>query len=138
MPDIFALLQNTHRLDNESSSAEVLLSAQFHHRRNSARMLEPLRRLMVAILVDAIRCIQTKFDARQPARRQDYADARLWISSDDDRAVFSFKAVCDTLDIDPNAIRQYLLQWEEKRLSGEKPRRIVRRAAVSLSKRISR
>jgi hypothetical protein len=30
-------------------------------------------------------------------------------------------AVCDPLDMSPNAIRTYIVHWEEKRLSGEKP-----------------
>jgi hypothetical protein len=138
MPRIFALVHNTNEFNNEFSGAEVLLPAQFYDRRNSATTFEPLRRLMVAMLADAIRCVQTKFDARQSARRKDYADAQLWIFFDDDRAVFSFNAVCDALEIDANAIRKYLVQWEEKRLSGEKPRLIIRHAAVPLSKRISR
>ena len=137
MSDIFAFVHKTDQLDDEFSGAEVLLPVQFHDGRHGATTVEPLRRLMVAILLDAIRCVQTKVDARQPAGRQDCADARSWIFSDDDRAVLSFKAVCDALDIDANAIRKYLVQWEEKRLSGEKPRRIIRRAAVLLSKRIS-
>ena len=138
MPRIFALVHNTNEFNDQFSGAEVLLPLQFHDRRNSATTFEPLRQLMVAMLVDAIRCVQTKFDARQPARRQDYGDARSWIFSDDDRAVFFFKAICDALDIDSNVIRKYLRQLEEKRHGGEKPRRIARRSAVSLSKRISR
>jgi hypothetical protein len=138
MPDVFALVQNSKHFDNDFSSVEVLLPVQFHDRPNSASTGEPLRRLMVAMLVDAIKCVQTKFDARQSARRQDYGDARSWIFSNDDKRVFSFKALCDALDIDPNVVRKYLAQWEEKRLNGEKPRRIIRRATVSLSKRISR
>jgi hypothetical protein len=136
MADLLLLVYNTKQFDNELA-AEVLLTAQFHGKRNSAAAIEPLRRLMVAVLVDAIRCVQSRFDAHQSARRQEYADARSWIFSDDDRALFSFKAICDMLDIDPNAIRKYLAQWEENRLSGEDPRRIMRRAALSLSKRIS-
>jgi hypothetical protein len=94
---------------------------------------------MEAVLVDTIRCVQTRFDARQSARLQEYADARSWIFSDDDRAVYSFKAVCDALDIDdPNAIPKNMVQWQENRYGVEKPRRIIRRAAVSLSNRISR
>ena len=85
----------TDRLDNEFSGAEVLLPVQFLDGRGGARTVEPLRRLMVAILLNAIRCVQTKCDTRQPAPRQDCANARSWIFSDDDRAVFSFKAVCD-------------------------------------------
>jgi hypothetical protein len=137
MADTFALVRDSNHFDNEFSGTAVLLPVQFHDRRAAATAVEPLYRLMVTMLIDAIRCVQTKSDTRQHARRQDCAEARSWIFSDDDRAVFSFKAVCEALDIDPNAIRKYLLQWEAKRLAGEKPRRIVRRA-VSLVKRISR
>jgi hypothetical protein len=138
MADIFTLVHVMNQVDNEFSGAEVLLPVQFQAGRSAGTTIEPLRRLMVALLIDAIRCVQTKSDARQHARRQDCAEARSWIFSDDDRAVFSFKATCAALDIDPNAIRKYLVQWEEKRLAGEKPRGIIRRAAVSLAKRMSR
>jgi hypothetical protein len=138
MADTFALVRDSNHFDNEFSGTEVVLPVQFHDRRTAATAAEPLYRLMVALLIDAIRSVQTKSDTRQHARRQDCAEARSWIFSDDDRAVFSFKALCAALDIDPNAIRKYLSQWEEKRLAGEKPRRIIRRAAVSLAKRISR
>ena len=72
MADLFALVHNSNHFDNEFSGAEVLLRVQFCDRPSSAATGEPLRRLVVAMLVDAIRCVQTKFDARQPARRQDY------------------------------------------------------------------
>ena len=138
MADTFALVRDSDHFDNEFSGAEALLPVQFHGRRTPATAMEPLYRLMVALLIDATRSVQTKSDARQHARRQDCAEARSWIFSDNHRAVFSFKAVCEALDIDPNAIRKYLLQREEKRLAGDNPRRIVRRAAVSLAKRMSR
>jgi transposase-like protein len=138
MADTFALVRDSNHFDNEFSGTEVVLPVQFHDRRTAATAAEPLYRLMVALLIDAIRSVQTKSDTRQLARRQDCAEARSWMFSNDDRAVFSFEAVCEALDIDPNAIRKYLSQWEEKRLAGEKPRRIARRAAASLAKRISR
>jgi hypothetical protein len=125
MPEIFAPDHTTNQLDSEFSGAAVPLPAQIPDRRNRATALEPLCRLMVAILVDAIKCVQTRFSARQPVRRQEYADARSWIFSGDDTAVFSFKTICDTLEIDPNAIRKYLLQWEEKGRSGENAQRII-------------
>jgi hypothetical protein len=125
MPEIFALDQTTNQLDSEFSGAAVPLPAQIPNRRNRATALEPLRRLMVAVLVDAIRCVQTRFSARQPVRRQEYTDARSWIFSGDDRAVFSFKTICDALEIDPNAIRKYVLQWEKKRRSGEQAQLII-------------
>ena len=60
---------------------------------------------------------------------------RSWIFSDADNGVFSFKAVCDALEIDPEAIRKELVRWKEKGLSGEKPLKI-RRSPVPLAKRI--
>jgi hypothetical protein len=99
---------------------------------------EPLRRLMVAVLVDAIRCVQTKFAARRPSIREEFAEARSWIFSNEDSSVFSFQTVCDALEMDANAIRKCLVQWEEKRLAGEKLRMVIRHSSMSLARRISR
>jgi hypothetical protein len=108
MADTFALVRDSNHFDKEFSGTEVVLPVQFHDRRTAVTAAEPLYRLMVALLIDAIRSVQTKSDTRQLARRQDCAEARSWMFSNDDRAVFSFKAVCEALDIDPNAIRKYL------------------------------
>ena len=94
MADTFALVRDSNHFDKEFSGTEVVLPVQFHDRRTAVTAAEPLYRLMVALLIDAIRSVQTKSDTRQHARRQDCAEACSWIFSDDDRAVFSFKAVC--------------------------------------------
>ena len=133
-----AMFNEISYLDNEFSQAEILLPAQFHIGRTCRGTAEPLRRLMVAVLVDAIRCVQTKFAARQPSTREEFTEARSWIFSNEDHSVFSFKTVCDALEIDAAAIRKCLLQWEEERLAGEKPRRVIRRSTVSLARKISR
>jgi hypothetical protein len=83
---------------------------------------------MVAMLIDAIRCFQTKLDARQPAQREEFAEVQSWIFSEDDNGFFSFSSVCDALAIDPKAIRKKLVQWEEKKLASEKLCRMIRRS----------
>lgn len=133
-----AIFNEISRLDNEFSQGGVVLPAQFHNGRTDTATAEPLRRLMIAVLIDAIRCVQTKFAARQPSIREERAEARSWIFSNEDNSVFSFKTVCDALEMDANAIRKCLVQWEEKRLAGEKPRTVIRRSQVSLARRISR
>jgi hypothetical protein len=135
MAQVPAMANETEQLNDELSAAEALLPLQFYGNRRGAATIEPLRRLMVAMLVDAVRCFQTRFAAR-PARRQEFAEVRSWIFSDEDDGTFSFKGVCDTLEIDPKAIRKGLVRWEEKRLSGEKPR-MIRRSAVQVAKRFS-
>jgi hypothetical protein len=133
-----AMFNEISHLDNEFSQAEVVLPVQFHDGRTGTATAEPLRRLMIAVLVDAIRCVQTKFAARRPSIREEFAEARSWIFSNEDNLVFSFKTVCDALEMDANAIRKCLVQWEEKRLAGEKPRMVIRRWPASLARRISR
>ncbi len=137
MADMFAMVNETNQLDDGFSAEEAVLPVQFYGARRGAATIEPLRRLMVAMLVDAVRCFQTKFGARQPATRQEFVEVRSWIFSDEDKGTFSFKAVCEALELDPKAIRKGLVRWEEKRLSGEKPRMMIRRSAMP-AKRISR
>jgi len=137
MVNMLAMVNEEEHLNDEFAEAEAMLPLQFYGKRSGAAASEPLRRLMVAMLVDAVRCFQTEFAARQEARRQEFAEARSWIFSDKENGVFSFKAVCDALEIDPEAMRKALIRWEEKRLSGEKLR-MIRRSAPPVAKRISR
>jgi hypothetical protein len=134
MPQI---VNETEQFDDEFSQAEGVLPLQFHGGRRGTATTEPLRRLMVAMLVDAIRCFQTKLEARQPAKCQEFAEVRSWIFSEEDNGFFSFTAVCDALEIDAKAIRQELVTWNEKKLASEKPRIMIRRSA-SAAKRISK
>ena len=74
---------------------------------------------MAAMVVDAVRCYQTKFQTRPAAGCQEFADARAWIFSDGDNGAFCFRAVCDALEVDPENIRRGLLRWKQRRLAGE-------------------
>jgi hypothetical protein len=137
MANMLAMVNEQEHSNDEFSAAEAILPLQFYGKRSEAAESEPMRRLMVAMLVDAVRCFQTKFAARQQARRQEFAEVRSWIFSDKENGVFSFKVVCEALAIDPQAMRKALIHWEEKRLSGEKMR-MIRRSALPVAKRISR
>jgi hypothetical protein len=68
------------------------------------------RRLMLAVLADAVDCYRTGRRARDPARRLLFAETRAWVESTDRRAVFAFESICDTLDIDPDYVRRRLRQ----------------------------
>jgi hypothetical protein len=129
MLDMVGVVKQSEWFDDELSQAGAVLPVQFHNARVDKATAEPLRRLMVAILVDAIRCFQTKLALRQPARRQEFAEVRSWIFSDVDNGCFSFRAICDALGIDPKAIRKRIAEWEEMRCAGDKSRRIIRRSA---------
>jgi hypothetical protein len=130
-------VNETNQVDDEFSQTEGILPFQFFGNRRSIRSIEPLRRLMVAMLVDAVRVFQTKFEARQPSTRQEFAEVRRWIFSDDESGMFSFKPVCEALEIDPGTIRKGLVRWQQKRLVAGKPKMLIRHSGVRVCKRIA-
>ena len=52
--------------------------------------LQAERRLMVAVLEDAVDCYRSGRRARDPAMRLLFAESRAWLASTDRREVFSF------------------------------------------------
>jgi hypothetical protein len=60
---------------------------------------------------------------------------RAWIFFDADDGVFSFRAICDALEVDPEVIRKALTRRQERALAAEEGR-IFRRSAQR-TKRLS-
>src|SRR5271155_1302846 len=70
--------------------------------------------------------------SKQTARVQ---EARLWIFDDRETGPFSFRSVCDSLEVDPRGLRNWIVRWQEERRSGERQRKI-RRSPVNIAKRM--
>ncbi len=123
---------------------DVLASNQFHSTIKSSDIPDSERRLMVAILEDAVSCL-SKNPRRCPRQqKKSFEEARSWINaSDEDGWVFSFTNVCETLGFDPGYLRRGLNRWtalfessavEKPRLkkyrSGARRRKLRFRAAL--------
>ena len=67
------------------------------------------RALMLAVLEDALQCIERGRRRRRFHARRLAAEAEAWVRSDRRDWLFSFLNVCDVLGFDPDAIRQRLL-----------------------------
>lgn len=78
---------------------------------------EPERRLIAAMLQDAVECFQKHLFAADRKKRQLFRDAEQWICSTDRQWPFSFENVCEMLQLDPGYIRQGLLAWKEAQLT---------------------
>jgi hypothetical protein len=90
----------------------TILPSQFYERRVRDDVSMPVRRLMLAVLTDALDCLSGRaIDARGSARRQEACRAAEWVALDSNRDLFSFNSVCDTLGIDPDALREALKSW---------------------------
>jgi hypothetical protein len=64
-----------------------------------------VRALMLAILEDAVLCIERGRRRRHWRTRQLAAEAETWMSSDCREWLFSFASICDVLGIDADALR---------------------------------
>ena len=104
---------------------DVLASNQFHSVIKSSSLPDPERRLMVAILEDAVSCL-SKDPRRCPRQqRKSFDEAHSWINaSDADGWIFSFTNVCETLGFDPGYLRRGLNRWAalSENSSAVKPR----------------
>jgi|SRR5215472_2114378 len=75
------------------------------------------RRLMVAVLVDALRLVVEPPQSPKAALQQ--AQARDWLWSDSSAGLFSFRRICTVLELDPGAVRHGIDQvahWKLKRV----------------------
>jgi hypothetical protein len=78
------------------------------------KLLEPEKRLMLAVLEDAIECFQNHFAARCGKSRRAFVDAEKWVFGMNDDWVFGFENICNVLHFDPEYIRKGLRGWREQ------------------------
>ena len=96
---------------------DSLLSTQYFETLRRKTLVEPEKRLMLAILEDGINCFQENLRAQDVRRSRLFQDAEAWIVELDGDWVFSFENVCEALDINPAYVRQGLVRWRENKLS---------------------
>ncbi len=94
---------------------DTLLPAQFFaaFSRESAVVRE--RKLMLAVLQDAVECYQKYALARDPRGRQLFDDATEWIDSTERDWPFSYENICDVLGLNSEYIRRGLSRWRQQR-----------------------
>ena len=82
----------------------VLPSQHFGARRKQA----PEQRLMIAVLHDALDCVEKYRFATGTHGRRLFREAQRWFLSDEPDWPYSFECICGVLDLDSNAVRQRL------------------------------
>lgn len=95
---------------------DSLLPAQFFAALKQKAQANGERRLMVAILADAVECFQKHLGATDGRGRQLCAEAERWFLSDDSSWPFSFVNICEALDIHPSFLRRGLLRWKAQQV----------------------
>jgi len=98
--------------------AEPLLPSQFFEGRKKNEALDPEKRLMLAVLTDAVRCYQVGVCSQKTSRIRAFREAQEWLFSANGYGPFSCKNVCYALDITPGYLRKMLRKWRVRRLAG--------------------
>jgi hypothetical protein len=107
------------RSRSELFQPDTLLPSQYFDRIRRRASADGERRLMVAILEDAVDVYRTQAGARDRKRRQVFEDAEAWIESADKSWIFSYENICDVLSIDAGYLRKGLRAWKQ-RAGGER------------------
>ena len=95
---------------------DFVLPAQFFEGARRDSLASGEKALMLAVLEDGIRCFQEHLRNPRSNPRLLSQQAEAWIRAVDYDWPFSFNNVCETLGIDPSALRGALLAWKTKRL----------------------
>jgi hypothetical protein len=122
---------------------DTLLPEQYLETFRRKLHLEPEKKLMLAILEDAIACYQKYIFARDGKGKALFREAEDWVQEKGAEGIFSFDSVCETLDFNPDYLRRGMCEWKSKILVERTqakvyqltPRRRKQRRSMSIARR---
>ena len=89
---------------------ETVLPVQLLEKNDGAGM-QPEKRLMLAVLEDAVACFQRGVATNGRAAAREFHEARSWFASDDVTWPYSFINIAHTLGFEPAYLRGGLERW---------------------------
>jgi hypothetical protein len=94
---------------------DMLVYAQYFEGLHRKALLEPEKKLMLAILEDAVNCFQNNVLARSGRRKRLFKEVEEWFLEEDDDWLFSFGYICEVLGLNSQYVRRGLLRWKDKK-----------------------
>jgi hypothetical protein len=110
---------------NSLLEPDVLSPVQYFDTVRPNPLKEPEKKLMVAILEDAITCFQDNVLVESGKRKKLFDEAEAWLFQEGSTWIFSFRNVSELLGVDPEYLRGGLMRWREKQLAREVSRRFL-------------
>jgi hypothetical protein len=87
---------------------DTLMPSQYFDRMRRRTEYDGERRLMIAVLEDAVDVYRKQHGAEDPRGRVLFREAEEWIENTDATWIFSFENICHVLDLDAGYIRRGL------------------------------
>ncbi len=107
---------------------DTLLPSQFFDRVRRRSEHDGERRLMIAVLEDAVDVYRKQVGAQDARGQQLFREAEEWIEDADQSWLFSFQSICDVLGLDADYLRRGLRVWKERALEGRRGKVVSLRA----------
>ncbi len=99
---------------NTMVEPDTMTPLQFFERQFAEASLVPEKRLMLAVLEDAIASFQRNLVQPRVGEENEEGKVEEWLDSDDMSWPFSFASICEALDMEPAYLRQGLAHWRTK------------------------
>lgn len=96
---------------------DTLLPEQYLDTFRRKVRLEPEKKLLLAILEDAIACYQKYIFASDAKGKALFRETESWVVEKGNEAVFAFDSVCEMLDFDPEYLRRGVAAWKSHALA---------------------
>jgi hypothetical protein len=109
---------------------DTLLPSQFFDRVRRRSEHDGERRLMIAVLEDAVDVYRKQVGSRDPRGQQLFREAEDWIEDPDRSWLFSFQNICDVLDIDADYLRRGLHALKDRAVGGRRGQVVPLRATA--------
>ena len=109
-----------HTMDERTASLfqqDTLIPAQYLETFRRKAHHEPEKRLMLAVLEDAVACFQKYVLARDNKGKGMFCEAEGWILRKESDELFSFENICHVLGFNPQYIRRGLMRWKGGKLA---------------------
>jgi len=94
---------------------EPVLPAQWGAERGHNAALQPEKRLMLAVLIDAIELVLPDGGAVNARKAKLIRRAAEWICSNDREWAFSFVNICEALGVEPARLRKGIARFVQQR-----------------------
>lgn len=91
---------------------DLIVPSQFFDRIKAERSSQPEKRLMLAVMEDAITTFQKSVQGATRRQRRLLKETEEWIDSADTSWPFSFENICAALDIEADYLRTGVKRWK--------------------------
>lgn len=96
---------------------DILVPGQYLANTKSKTYREPEKKLMLAVLEDALWCFQNGLLTRDNKKKRGLSgEAEEWIMEEGGDRLFSFNEICELLGLNPRYLRKRLVGWKEEAL----------------------